>query len=492
MQRRLSPSVSPSGHDGLWARSRRGLTVGLVLSSTLIASEALAVTTIMPRVARDLGALDLYGWVFSAFMLGSIVGTVAAGRAADWFGPARPFAAGLGLFAAGLAVAGLAPSMVVLVLGRAVQGVGAGAAPAISYVAIGRALPERLRPHMLATLSTAWVLPGLVGPVLSAEVARVFGWRWVFLGLLPLVALAGLPALPALARLGRQAGDGVRTDASDHRLLDAVRVAGGTGLLLAALSDRGLTSAVLALAGAALIGLPALRRLLPAGALSGRAGLPAVVVSRGLLMFAFFGGDAFVTLAIVTVLHHSTALAGAVITSSTMAWTAGAWLQVRLSARWELRALIGAGLVLVLAGIAGMIVSLRPGIGVGAAVIAWSVAGLGTGLAYAPTSLLTMREAPAGRAGWASASLTLCDVLGTALGAGVGGAAIVIGSARAWPLSSSVSVAFAVAGAGAILALALTRRLPRVPRRPPRAGADVEVAASEGARASHFLGQGAL
>src|SRR5499425_947009 len=190
---------------GLWAPQTRALTVGLVLTVTFVASEALAVVTVMPIVARDLGGLRLYGWVFSAFMLGSVVGIVLAGREADRRGPAVPFVAGLVLFGAGLAVAGLAPSMEVLVAGRVLQGLGAGAVPAVAYAAIGRSLPGPLRARMMAVLSTAWVVPGLAGPVLAAEVARLFGWRWVFLGLLPVVAVSGAVAVPALIRLGRSA-----------------------------------------------------------------------------------------------------------------------------------------------------------------------------------------------------------------------------------------------------------------------------------------------
>ncbi|MDP9074675.1 MAG: MFS transporter, partial [Actinomycetota bacterium] len=189
--------------DGLWAPERRALSVGLVMTITVIASEALSVVTIMPLVARDLGGLRLYGWVFSAFMLTSMVGIVAAGRQADRRGPAQPYIAGLVLFGAGLVVAGLAPNMLVLVLGRALQGLGAGAIPAVAYVAIGRSLPDRVRPRMMAVLATAWVLPGLFGPAISAEVARQLSWRWVFLGLVPLVVVAGPIALPALVRLGR-------------------------------------------------------------------------------------------------------------------------------------------------------------------------------------------------------------------------------------------------------------------------------------------------
>ena len=189
---------------GLWAPETRSLTAGLVLTITFVASEALAVITVMPVAARDLGGFRLYGWVFSAFMLASVIGIVAAGREADRRGPAIPFVAGLVLFGAGLAVAGLAPSMGVLVAGRALQGLGAGAVPSVAYASIGRSLAGPQRARMMAVLSTAWVAPGLAGPVISAEVAHVFGWRWVFLGLLPVVAVTGSIALPALTALARR------------------------------------------------------------------------------------------------------------------------------------------------------------------------------------------------------------------------------------------------------------------------------------------------
>ena len=211
---------------GLWAPQARALTAGLVLTITFVASEALAVVTVMPVVARDLGGFRLYGWVFSAFMLGSVVGIVAAGREADRRGPAIPFVAGLVLFEAGLTVAGFAPSMAVLVAGRVLQGMGAGAVPAVAYASIGRSLAGPLRARMMAVLSTAWVAPGLVGPALAAEVAHVFGWRWVFLGLLPVVAVAGSIAVPPLIRLGPP-GAG---QAAEHRLLDGIAVAAVSGV----------------------------------------------------------------------------------------------------------------------------------------------------------------------------------------------------------------------------------------------------------------------
>ncbi len=457
-RRRSGGGSGPAGGsgDGLWAPERRALTAGLVMNITLVASEALAVVTIMPQVARDLGGLHLYGWVFSAFMLASLVGIVAAGREADRTGPARPYVAGVVLFGSGLVVGGLAPSMPVLVVGRALQGLGAGAIPAVAYVAIGRCYPEAIRARMMAVLSTAWVVPGIVGPLLSAGVAHLFGWRWVFLGLLPLVAVTGLLALPGLARLG---GPDEPPEA-EHRIVDALRVAAGSALIVGGLTDGGAIVAVVLVVAGGIVLVPALSRLLPAGTLRARAGLPCTILSRGLLTFAFFGADSFVTLTVATVRHQSLAKASIAVTAATVAWAAGAWGQARLHGRTEGRVLVRTGAVLVTAGIAGMLLVLHPSVGIPVAYLAWAVGGFGMGLAYGPITLMTLRLAPAGREGWASASLNLSDVLGAALGEGIGGAAVALSAARGWALSTGVGIAFVVTGAVGLLATGLAGRLP--------------------------------
>jgi hypothetical protein len=73
-----------------------------------------------------------------------------------------------------------------------------------------------------------------------------------------------------------------------------------------------------------------------------------------------------------------------------------------------------------------------------------------------------LRQAPAGREGWASASLSLADVLGTALGIGAGGAAVAAATAHGWPLAVGVGTAFAIAGAGGLLLALASRRLPLI------------------------------
>src|SRR5919205_213264 len=141
---------------GVWSRTNRGLTIGLLMTVVGVAFEALAVATTLPSTTRDLGGLALYGWAFSAFMLANLVGVTVAGGEVDRHGPALPFAAGVALFVLGLATCGLAPSMSVLIAGRVAQGLGAGVVSSVAYAAIGRGYPEPARPRMLALLSTAW------------------------------------------------------------------------------------------------------------------------------------------------------------------------------------------------------------------------------------------------------------------------------------------------------------------------------------------------
>ena len=160
-------------YDGVWTPGRRALTLGLVFTITLVGFEGLAVATILKVIDDDLHDITLIGWVFSAFFLGSLFGVVAAGYDADRVGPARPFVVGLVLFAIGLGSGGLAPNMIVLVSARVLQGIGAGAIPAVAYVAIGRALPERVATaHVRGVVDRVGAARGSSGPAISGGRGR--------------------------------------------------------------------------------------------------------------------------------------------------------------------------------------------------------------------------------------------------------------------------------------------------------------------------------
>ena len=473
---------------GLWSPGRRALTVGLVLSVTLVASEALAVANVMPIVAADLeaGNRDLYGWVFSGFLLSSLVGIVVAGLMIDRGSLVRPFALGLGLFSIGLLAGGLAPSMPILVLARVLQGLGAGAIPAVAYVAIGRALPESLRPKMFATLSTAWVVPGLVGPALAGIVAETFHWRLVFLGLLPLIAIAAAMTLPALAAVGPAAVAAADQDDDGavnprRRLPVALVLAAGAGMTVAGLTDAspwpGLPLVVVGVA----IGTYAFRRLTPAGTLRAERGLPAAVLLRGLLTFAFFAADVYVPVALEDWRGTSATEAGLALTAATLSWTAGAWIQAHWIGRIGARPFVRTGFVVVAVGVLGFAAVLSPSVPIIFGVAAWAVAGLGMGLSYSPLSLTVLREAAPERQGEATAGLQLSDVLGSALGAGIAGAIFALGHREAAEGWVGLAGAFAIGIAVAVVGFLLAGRLSG---RPAVAPAHDPLPASEAARAT--------
>jgi len=441
---------------GVWSPGVRQLTAGLSMTVTLVAFESLSVATILPVVSRHLGDLRLYGWVFSAFFLASLVGIVVSGSLSDSRGIGLPLIGGLVVFGAGLAVAGTATDMPILVAGRVIQGFGAGTVPAAAYTAIGRAYPERLRPRMFATLSTAWVVPGVVGPALAAQVASHLGWQWVFLGLVPLVGIACVVTVPSLSTVPSR----LEGPAGPMPLPAAVMVAAGAGLLLAGLTAATPLYSPLLFVGGGVLMVPALRRLTPAGTFLARPGVPAAVLTRGLLTFGFFAGDAYVPLTLTSIRHTSVTFAGITLTVSTIAWTVASWVQARVVHRRGPRLLIASGLALVVLGLAGMASLLWSAVPVWVALVAWSVSGFGIGLAYSVISLTALGWANPGEEGRASASVQLSDVLGTALGTGVAGAAVAIVHQHHRDPRLGLGLAFAVAGAVAMLGVAVSPRLP--------------------------------
>ena len=439
---------------GLLHERWRGLTVGLVLNVTFVAFEALAIATIMPLVADDLGGISLYGWVFSAFLLADLVGIVLAGELADRYGAALPFATGLALFAVGLLIGGLAPSMPVLVLARAIQGFGAGAIPAVAYVVIGRTYPDALRPRMFAVLSTAWVVPGIAGPALAAFVAQQVGWRWVFLGLLPLVIVAGSLALRELRRV-----PGHPNRAARRVFVDAVRVAAGAGFALGGLQERDPIVTPLLVAVGLVLALPALRNLLPAGTFRASGALPAAVLSRGILTFAFFAPDIFVPLTVTTIRGESVILSGIALTAGTIAWTTGAWIQERTVFRVGPAPLVRNGFLLVAIGIAAMGAVLGGFVPAWLCVPAWGIAGLGIGMAYSSISLVVLRHAAAGTEGSTAASMQLADILGNALGTGIGAVTVAAAVASLGGPALGVAITDALAAIVAIVGVFIASRL---------------------------------
>src|SRR5690606_25655612 len=108
---------------------------------------------------------------------------------------------GLAFFAVGLAVSGAATSMLILLAGRVLHGLGGGMLGTVMYAAINRAYPDNVRARMMALTSSAWIVPALLGPTLAGIVAEASHWRYVFWGILPLLVVVGLLTTRPFAQL---------------------------------------------------------------------------------------------------------------------------------------------------------------------------------------------------------------------------------------------------------------------------------------------------
>lgn len=411
------------------------------------------VTAVMPAITRELGGIHLYGWAFSASGLATVMAIPLTGQAVDRFGPKRPLALMLGVFAVGTLVAGLAPTMPIFVLGRFLQGAGAGAQYAVGLGTVAKSYPEDHRPRVLALLAAAWVLPGLLGPSYGAVLASTIGWRWAFLTLLPLLVVASRLVFPGLAAL---------PPAIEARRVDLVRpvlLSLGAAAVFAGLTDVSVWSAPLVVVGVGVAG-PALRHLVARGTERAGPGLSAALAAGFLLSLAFFAVDGFVPLMLTRVRGRTLGEASVVVTLATVSWSMATVWQSRVASKLPRSLLVGAGGIAIAMGAAGVASGLlhAPLI---IPYVSWTIAGLGMGVAYPTIYLVTMERAGQGAEGSAVALMLLIDSLGVSVGTGLGGSAVALASSSGASLSSGLTATFGLAVAAALALAAMASRLDR-------------------------------
>jgi MFS family permease len=410
---RGTAAAATSTEAGLLGGPYLWITIGSCALVFLGAFESLAVTTIMPVVSAELDGADLYALAFAGPLATSVVGMVVAGNWSDRAGPAAPLYSSSVLFAAGLIVAGTATGMPALVAGRLVQGLGSGAVSVALYVLVARIYPARLHPRIFAGFAAAWVIPSLIGPFAAGVVTDVFGWQWVFLGVVGLVAIATAMIVPSLRALPRREPDAAPTPWAFGRIGWAVIAALAVlGLNLAAQVER--IGGLLA-AAAGVLALIAVRPLLPAGTLVARAGLPDVILLRGLIAAAFFGAEVYLPYLLVDRHAFTPTYAGLALTLAALTWAAASWLQGRLGGRLGDRqsTIIGSALVLaaILLTLATAVLDLAPAVAIGG----WTVGGGGMGLMYPRISVMTLALSTPANQGFNSAAMAIADSLGGAL-----------------------------------------------------------------------------
>ncbi|MEU4539231.1 MFS transporter [Streptosporangium sp. NPDC023825] len=456
---------------GIFARSHRALTVGMVALISLAAFEYLAVATAMPVVADELDGHALYGLAFSGALAAGVIATVLGGWWGDRGGPVAPLWTGVAVFAAGLVVAGVAPTMDVFVAGRFVQGFGAGMLQVSMYVLVSRSYPADLHPRVFSIFATAWVVPSMVGPAITGVVVENAGWRWVFIGvtaiLLPAAlllwrGLASAPmtkpepvpvpvpesvsepesgAVPGMTPVqGPERPPGARSSIA-RRLGWALLVAAGAALMqygASALTQSGgthsggtasdgtasggmasATGFVLLAAGLAML-VAALPRLLPPGTLRAARGLPSVISLRGIAAGAAIGGEAFLPLMLNEERGLSLTMAGLTLTGGALSWSFASWVVGRW--RFDRVLVLRSGSVLIAVGLALMGLTVFGAVPVATAFVGEMALGLGMGIVYPTLSVLILELSPPGEEGENSASLGVAESVYTVVAVAITGA----------------------------------------------------------------------
>ncbi len=440
--------IPEAGAPGIMSGTYLWITIGACALVFLGAFESLAVTTVMPVVSDDLGGERLYALAFAGPLATGVIGMVAAGNWSDRRGPIVPLYSAVTAFVIGLLIAGLAPSMEVLVAGRFVQGLGSGAMMVALYVVVARVYAQDKHPAIFAAFAAAWVVPSLVGPTIAAVVTDLTSWHWVFLGVVVLTLVALLMVVPALRG---ETGSG---DASvpwavgrlGWSVLAAVAV-----LALNLVGDVPGVGPVLAI-GAVIIALIAVRPLVPRGTLLARRGLPAVILVRGLMAGAFFGTQVYVPYLLTDAYALTPTLAGLALTGGALAWSTASTVQGRMGARLSNVTALRVGTALVLIGIALVLATSAFRWDALVIAAAWVVAGSGMGLMSPRSSVLTLSLSTPANQGFNSAAMTVADSFGSAMVLAITGTLFAALATTADPFTAVFALAGVIAAVAVVLA----------------------------------------
>jgi len=196
-----TPLVPPQ--DYLEHAAARRIVMGVLLAMLLAALDQVVVATALPTIAASLRDVDNMSWVVTANLLCATAVTPLYGKLSDIHGRRTMMLIAIGVYAVGSFASALAPTMLALILGRALQGLGGGGLMPLAQTIIGDVASPRDRPRYQAFTSTTFIVSTVGGPLLGGFIAEHLHWSWIFWLNLPLCALAFLLTHNVLRRLPR-------------------------------------------------------------------------------------------------------------------------------------------------------------------------------------------------------------------------------------------------------------------------------------------------
>ncbi|AKQ65142.1 drug resistance transporter, EmrB/QacA family [Myxococcus hansupus] len=397
-------------------------TLALALSLFMAALEATVVSTAMPTVVGELGGIQHYAWVFTAYMLSSTITVPIYGKLADLYGRKPVLLFGIALFLVGSIASGMSTSMAMLIAFRTLQGLGAGAMQPVALTIIGDLYTLEERAKVQGAFSAVWGLAGLIGPITGGFIVKYLTWHWVFFINVPVgVGCVILLLSHFHERVERKPQ---QLDYAGAALLTGWVVALLVGVQGVGMNLWGLPVAAVLLAAFVAVERKAPDPIIPMSIFK----VPAIVISSiagALFSAAMFGATTYVPLFVQAVLGGTPTEAGGMITPMIVGWPLAAVVAGKLLLKTGFRPLIVGGLGLTVVGTSLMALLLGPQAPKLVPEVAMGLFGVGMG--FASTALLIAVQTSVGweLRGVATASNMFFRTIGGAIGVGLMGGVMV-------------------------------------------------------------------
>ncbi len=412
-----------------WAELRPYAGSVTVLAGGIL-SQALTIyltTSLLPSTVSDIGGQDFYAWVTTAYLLCSVVSATMVSRVLARLGGVRSYLVALAGFAAGSATCALAPTIGVLLVGRALQGLGGGLLAGLAFAMVRSALPEHLWGRGSAVISAMFGIGTLVGPAVGGVFAQWGAWRGAF-ATMALVSLALAVLVPRV--LPRTAGEALRVERFPAGSL-LLLLAATAGLSVAGIIDGGGRIAGLLAGSVALLVAFLLwdrrtdARVLPAATYAVASSLRWVYLATALTTVAVVT-EAFTPMFGQRIAGLSPLAAGFLGATISAGWSFTGLFSAHTDSVRARRSMITGGAALVATGLLGACLAQVAGGDAAGTVAGWGVAlvivGVGIGLAFPHLTVAAMSSSPdETEAGKAAATIPTVGLIAQTVGAAFGG-----------------------------------------------------------------------